>query len=447
LSLRLDEFEAYQSDTASLGLTISPQAAQIQATDTATIADRESMIREINGIAATLAIEGARDRERLVAIRRQSILLLILVPAFSILFGLVASVWIVRSQIQRPLVRLRRSMHELSRGRLDITVPYADRRDEIGEMAGAITIFQKAVRENREASERLRQRAEDDLRRADLIVHSTRCFEEDTVGLMEDLSASVAAMDAAASAFAQSSISARDGAEVVGRAAEEASTILTSVSKAADALHGAASSLSENMDKTRSAASNALNEATATETQVANLVKAANEIGLAASLIDEIARQTNMLALNATIEAVRAGEAGRGFAVVASEVKFLANRTAEATAFIAGHIRLIQSITEKTARGIFAMTTTLQHVNEISSLVADAMIRQGASSRTIAVDLAEAAEEAQTVSQSIVGVRHVTLANGDRAQELKSHVASHREKAESLKGLIADFTSDMRRTA
>jgi methyl-accepting chemotaxis protein len=254
-------------------------------------------------------------------------------------------------------------------------------------------------------------------------------------------------MDAAASAVAESSISARDAAEVGGRAADEASTILTAVSRAEDALRAAAAALSDNMDKTRAAASHALDEATSTETEVANLVTAAQEIGAAANLIDGIAQQTNMLALNATIEAVRAGEAGRGFAVVANEVKFLANRTAEATAFIAGHIQLIQSISEKTARGIGAMTTTLQHVNAISSDVAHAMIRQGHSSREIATALAEATNEAQTVSRSIGGVRHVTIANGEHAQSLKSHVVRHGAKADALRELIAAFTSDMRRTA
>ena len=44
------EFVAYQHDTAELGLTISPKAALIQATDEATVKNRERMIAEIGAL-------------------------------------------------------------------------------------------------------------------------------------------------------------------------------------------------------------------------------------------------------------------------------------------------------------------------------------------------------------------------------------------------------------
>ena len=67
-----------------------------------------------------------------------------------------------------------------------------------------------------------------------------------------------------------------------------------------------------------------------------------DEIGSIVDTINIIAERTNMLSLNASIEAARAGDAGRGFAVVAEEIRNLAERSAKATADIAGIIRALQ---------------------------------------------------------------------------------------------------------
>ncbi|WP_158809213.1 methyl-accepting chemotaxis protein [Beijerinckia sp. L45] len=447
LKLRLSEFEAYQTDTATLGLTVSPQAAQIQASDPATVANREKMVRDFNTISRSLFDMAAVERVAVLDLRRQAKFLLIAVPCITILFGFLASVWLVRSQIQTPLVRLRRSMHALAKGALDVAIPYVRKQDEIGDMANSIEVFQRALVSNRQADELMRTRALDDVQRADTIVQSTQRFESIAVGLMEELSSSVTAMDAAASAVAAASGHTQDEASIVWRAAEGATKILVSVSQAADELSRSASVISDNMRTTKDVASTALEEATTTKAKVATLVEAAQKIGGAASLIDEIARQTNLLALNATIEAARAGDAGRGFAVVAGEVKFLAKRTAEATAIIAEHIQMIQDITTRTAQGITMIKDTLDRMNAISADVANAMLEQGHSSEQIAIALAEATDQARIVSKSIGEVQGAAIANGERALELKTKAIGHSQQATTLSGFITNFVGDMRRVA
>ncbi len=80
------------------------------------------------------------------------------------LLALVAFIgWLFARSFTRPITTLTRGMKELATGNLDVAVPYAGRRDEIGEMAGAVEVFRENARrveimseEERDAIERRR---------------------------------------------------------------------------------------------------------------------------------------------------------------------------------------------------------------------------------------------------------------------------------------------------
>lgn len=447
IALRLKDFKAYQTDIAELGLTVSPRAAQIQAMDAATIENRQATLALLMEVRTSISTMIDAQRAEIDAQSARAMRLMEIVPILSIVTMLGLAVWVVRSQISRPLVALKACMAALAKGHLETAVPYRRREDEIGEVADTLVVFRDALVAKRDAAMSESERLSADARRAAAVVDTTRAFETHALGLMQNLSTSVTAMDAAANDVATTSDQTREEAKTVWQAADDATTILASVSAAATELSHSVAEIAERIGNTHAAAQEALREAAAGDQRIEGLVKAADEIGGATSLIDAIARQTNLLALNATIEAARAGEYGRGFAVVAGEVKTLAQQTAAATAEINGQVEMIQTASAATAQVMHKIRSALDAVASIAANVATSAIEQGRSSETMAEALVGATERARIVSESIGAVNEAAIVNGSRASELRAKAVAHAEQASRLSAVIVDFVGDVRRSA
>ena len=83
-----------------------------------------------------------------------------------LLLALTGAIVVWRSCI-RPLGRLTKITEQVADGQAGIAVPYRDRRDEIGELAGSIAIFQAAMRHNEELNKTVRGDADARARRQD----------------------------------------------------------------------------------------------------------------------------------------------------------------------------------------------------------------------------------------------------------------------------------------
>ena len=357
--------------------------------------------------------------------------------------GLIAA-WLGRS-MAKPILSLESAMRDIASGKHDVTVPGANRHDEIGSMARAVEVFKDGLVE----TDRLRaaqeeQRVASEQERRNTVLALAARFEAGVGSVVNAVGSASTELRSTAETMARTAEEATQQTAMVAEASEEASRNSQAVAAAIEELNASINEIAQQVNESAQVAGQAAKQANETNAEVQGLAQAAQKIGDVVKLISEIAEQTNLLALNATIEAARAGEAGRGFAVVASEVKALASQTSKATDEISAQIGAIQTATKTSADAIDGITRTIGKVNEIASAIASAVEEQGAATREIAHNVSQAAKGTGEVSANIVGVRDAARETGVAADQVVASAAELSKNGEALKTQVDAFLREVR---
>ncbi|PSO14001.1 methyl-accepting chemotaxis protein, partial [Bradyrhizobium sp. MOS003] len=310
----------------------------------------DQLVTEMNGSAgailqgatamkADLVAEQQRlDTESEATIGKTEQLVLMLAIGGTLL-GVVLA-FLLGTGISRPMIAMCKAMRELASGNFDVVLPGLGRKDEIGEMAGAVEEFkvQAVAKAERDAAASEAQNREASAARRSELIRFADDFESAVGAIVSNVSASAVQLESAASTLTRTAETTQSLSSQVAGVSEQASSNMQSVATATEELSASVEEIGRQVRDSSRIAEAAVVQARETDGRIGKLSHAAQQIGEVVKLITAIAEQTNLLALNATIEAARAGEAGRGFAVVASEVKSLASQTAKATDEISSHI-------------------------------------------------------------------------------------------------------------
>ncbi|MBP1807063.1 methyl-accepting chemotaxis protein [Rubellimicrobium aerolatum] len=408
----------------------------------------------------------AEHRAEEETIDRRFLQVLVLGFAGTIGLAIVVGWGLIRS-IAAPIRAMTDSMHALSQGDFDVTVPGAERADEIGRMAAAVEVFRAASRERvrlqseveaqgREAEARAERVQRDSEAAARVFSEALTRFKSGDLTaeiatevpasyepIKRDLNAGLAqvreALDAAkagTSGIRLMSGEIASAAEDLSRRTESQAASLEETAAAVEEITATVKAAAESAARARVVVSDARQDAGQAGQVVREAVGAmtaikasSQEIEQIIGVIDEIAFQTNLLALNAGVEAARAGEAGRGFAVVATEVRALAQRSAEAARQIKD---LIGTSATNVTQGVGLVGRTVEAL---------ARIVEGVTRVSELVDgiAASASEQSDGLTQVNVAVAQMDRITQQNAAMVEESTAAARDLAHQIEQVASQI--------
>ncbi|OAP41217.1 chemotaxis protein [Sinorhizobium glycinis] len=159
---RAEEFKLFRTETARLGREVSPQAANEQGNNEANRANRKAFQAEIDVVVDADRESLQAITEEIAAFESTIVLIVLSIAGLGMAAGIGAAFYIGTNHLSRPIVDLTGRMKVLAGGDLSVDVPFAGRKDEIGDMAAAVEVFKQnglAVRELNAQEAALREKS------------------------------------------------------------------------------------------------------------------------------------------------------------------------------------------------------------------------------------------------------------------------------------------------
>ena len=143
MAARAKEFHEFRAETARLGTQVSPAEANKQGNNDANRANRKAFQAEIDKIvdADRQVLDDITDQVTSFRTLMLSIVVAMAVGGISV--GLLIAFIIAKRSLADPILTLTNQMTDMAAGNYDRNVVFADRADEIGDMARAVEVFRQ----------------------------------------------------------------------------------------------------------------------------------------------------------------------------------------------------------------------------------------------------------------------------------------------------------------
>ena len=339
------------------------------------------------------------------------------------IFVVGGALWLILTQILRPLAALTDSFRGIAEGEGDLTKQlHAERDDEIGRIVLHFNTFIGKLRTiMRGAQESAAEVAQLSGALSQASGESSQAVELVT-GSVTDVAGQANAQNGDMQKLADNvSQIAAHMAQMLASAERSAVLSADSEEKAADGRDGAARVAAQ---------TDVLRDIVMTmDRNVQTLTQYAEDINQIIDLIKGISGQTNLLALNAAIEAARAGESGRGFAVVAEEVRKLAESSSLAADDVTAKMTGIRQQVHETRSANQELVSELEKITEAVDAV-----------RTSLNAIADSSEETRRAAAEIVQLNQTASAGAQSVAGTSGHVA---EAAKQIAGLSEESAAAM----
>jgi len=378
----------------------------------------------------------------------QSINVLLIGGALTILLAFFISFWFVGRRIVAPLTKIIDIMRALANGNMAVHIETSTRTDEIGKMSQAVVIFKEhalAVEHLREEQE-ITKRLNDAKNRANMEAMAQE-FEGSLAAVVASISGVTSEVQHGANRLSETAAQGLSRAASVLATSRQASEHIQTVASATEELSGSIAEITRQVSRSADVARNAVGRAEAASKTIRSLEGQTNSIGEVVELITQIASQTNLLALNATIEAARAGDAGKGFAVVAGEVKTLATQTAHATEKITRQIKEMQQASAVAVADVHAISETITEIDGVTTAVAAAIEEQDAVTKEISRSVHDVANHNQEITRSIGELEQSAGFTGQAASDLLNNTIQLTQQSGLLSAKADHFIAGVRSSA